>query len=122
MAPKNARIFQRDPESADAIRDGIKNGIVARAYASLGNAYGIGQAVVQQSGLLGALYDIHRRVIEQGFWGKDIFDGRWHWDNAAAKGQGEQRDATADYGSRAERQDQDHIRAADRDRGDELER
>jgi hypothetical protein len=29
----------------------------------------------------GAMNDIYRRVFEQGWFGKDIFDGRWTWDS-----------------------------------------
>lgn len=32
-------------------------------------------------GVAAALHDCFRRVIEQGFFGKDQFDGRWNMDN-----------------------------------------
>src|SRR5687768_12275630 len=38
----------------------------------------------------GAMNDIYRRVFEQGWFGKDVFDGRWAWDTHQM-GQGQQR-------------------------------
>src|SRR5688500_14797601 len=67
-------------QSADEIRDSIKQGSLDRARAKLGGAYEAGQSLVQESGLMGALNDIYRRVFENGWFGKDIFDGRFQSD------------------------------------------
>jgi hypothetical protein len=37
----------------------------------------------------GAMNDIYRRVFEQGWFSKDVFDGRWAWDTHQM-GQGQQ--------------------------------
>jgi hypothetical protein len=83
----NARIFQ-EMRSADAMKNDMKQNILEKAYEKAGKAYEKGQGLVQESGVIGALNDIYRRVFENGWFGKDVFDGRLHWDNQAAKGQG----------------------------------
>jgi hypothetical protein len=76
---ETARIF-REMQSADQIRDSMKHNILGEAKAWLGNVYEQGQDVARESGLMGALNDIYRRCIENAYFGKDIFDGRFQSD------------------------------------------
>ncbi len=72
----NARIFI-EMQSADAIRQQMRQGILDRFRESrFGKALGH-----MHDTALGGMRDAYRRVFEQGFWGKDVFDGRWHMDN-----------------------------------------
>jgi hypothetical protein len=76
----NARIF-REMQSSDAIRQEMRKGILDRFRES-----GFGQALGQvHDAALGGMRDVNRRVFENGYWGKDVFDGRWHMDNQVGK-------------------------------------
>jgi hypothetical protein len=50
----------------------------------IGNAYDSDFA----KGLAGAMNDIYRRVFEQGWFGRDTFDGRFHMDNNSGRESG----------------------------------
>jgi hypothetical protein len=76
----------REMESADQIRESIKQGILGRAKEHLGNLYEKGQDFTQESGLLGALNDCYRRLFENAYFGKDIFDGRYTADQQMGSG------------------------------------
>jgi hypothetical protein len=98
----NARIF-REMQSADAIRQDMRQGILDRFRESsigqaLGNAYDSDLA----KGAVGGLRDAYRRVLEQGWNGKDVFDGRFHMDNQVGKpDQGGMHDMKEQYDQRA---------------------
>ena len=116
---ETARIFKemREMESAEQIRESIKQGILGRAREHLGSAYEAGQNLAQESGLMGALNDIYRRVIENPWFGKDIFDGRFQSDTQQMGTGYDQR--AAFYGlDKPEQQAQDR----EQDRTDDLER
>jgi hypothetical protein len=75
MAKDNAKVFQ-EMRSADELRSDMKANIDKRKEDSF-----IGRAIGgAYDSLVGALQDIHRRLIENPWYGKDIFDGRWHMD------------------------------------------
>jgi hypothetical protein len=107
-----ARIF-REMQSADEIRDNMKQGVLGRAVGYLGNAYEQGQDAARESGLMGALNDIYRRVFENGWFQKDIFDGRYQSDTQQL---GTNYDQRADFYGLDKHQDRE------RDRGEDLER
>ena len=113
-----ARNFKdmREMDAANEIRENIKQGILERAHAKLGGAYEAGQNLVQESGLMGALNDIYRRVFENGWFGKDVFDGRFQADQQMGSGYDQR---AAFYGlDKPEQQAQDR----EQDLGDDLER
>ena len=113
---ESARNFKemREMESADQIRESIKQGILGRAYEK-------GQNLVQESGLMGALNDIYRRVFENAWFGKDIFDGRFQSDTQQMETGYDQR--AAFYGlDKPEQQAQEQGQDREQDRGDDLER
>ena len=77
----NAKLF-REMQAANALRQQMREGILNRFRQSavgrtLGNAYDSEIA----KGIVGGLRDAHRRVFEQGWYSKDVFDGRWNMDN-----------------------------------------
>jgi hypothetical protein len=114
-----ARNFKemREMESADEIRESIKQGILGRAREYLGGTYEAGQNLAQESGLMGALNDIYRRVFENGWFGKDIFDERFQSDTQQMGTGYDQR--AAFYGlDKPQEQAQDR----EQERGDDLER
>jgi hypothetical protein len=81
----NARIF-REMQSSDAIRQEMRKGILDRFRES-----GFGQALGQvHDAALGGMRDVNRRVFENGYWGRDVFDGRWHMDNQVGQDRGMQ--------------------------------
>jgi hypothetical protein len=60
----------------------MQKGIVEKFRDSdLGRAIGQAYDSQQAKGALGGLHDAYRRIFEQGFYGKDVFDGRFHMDN-----------------------------------------
>ena len=76
----NARIFI-EMQSADAMRQQMRQGILERFRES-----GFGQALGQvHDTAMGGLNDAYRRVFEQGWFQKDVFDGRFHMDNQVGK-------------------------------------
>ena len=118
-----ARNFKemREMESADEIRNDMKKSILekARGYLNdsiVGKTYDAVADTAQESGLMGALNDIYRRVIENGWFGKDVFDGRFQSDQQMGAGYDQR---AAFYGL-----DQPEQQAQDREeeRGDDLER
>ena len=77
MEKTNARIFQ-EMRSADEHHSDMKAGIIERMRNSdigqaLGNAYDSPLA----KGVAGALQDVQRRLVENPWYGKDLYDGRW---------------------------------------------
>jgi hypothetical protein len=100
--------INREMQSADQIRASIQQNIKERALANLErDSFG----ALQQSGIKGALDDIYRRVFENGWFGKDIFDGRFQSDT--------QRLGT-NYDQRASFYGLDKVQ--ERDHGQDLER
>lgn len=67
MESRNDQIF-REMQAADAIR-ATQNREGTRTLHSI------------YAGLQGALNDCYRRVFENGWYHKDLFDGRFHWDH-----------------------------------------
>ena len=114
-----ARNFKemRKIDAANDIHDSIKQGILSRAREHLGGAYEAGQNLVQESGLMGALNDIYRRVFENGWFGKDIFDGRFQSDTQQMGSGYDQR--AAFYGLD---KPQEQAQEREQDLGDDLER
>jgi hypothetical protein len=73
--------------------------------------------------LVGALQDIHRRLVENPWYGKDIFDGRWHMDTQGPQGmQGMDRDYDtrhAFYGWDKQNPSQDQGKEKSQDQGND---
>jgi hypothetical protein len=123
----NAKIF-REMQDADALKKDMQKGIVEKFRDSdLGRA--IGQAYDSQlaKGALGGLHDAYRRIFEQGFYGKDVFDGRFHMDNGTIMDL-DQRAAVYGVGTGKEQDMTKEAEAAkqieqnrERDRDDDLE-
>jgi len=121
---ETARNFKnmREMESADEIRNDLKKNILekARDYLNgsiVGKTYDAVADTAQESGLMGALNDIYRRVFENGWFGKDVFDGRYQADTQHMGTGYDQR--AAFYGlDKPEQQAQER----EQDRGDDLER
>jgi hypothetical protein len=106
-----AKVFQ-EMRDADQLRADMKQSILDRAKEKLGNLYEKGQDFARESGLQGALNDCYRRIFENGWFQKDIFDGRFQSDT--------QQLGTA-YDQRAAFYQLD-TQERGRDRGDDLER
>ena len=90
---ETARNFKemREMESADEIRSDMKKNILEKARDSLngsivGKTYDAVADTAQESGLMGALTDIYRRVFENGWFGKDVYDGRFQSDQQMGSG------------------------------------
>ena len=82
----NARIFQ-EMRSADELRSDMKAGIIERMRNSdIGQALGAVYDSPLAHSVAGAAQDIQRRVVEEGFYGKTIYDGRWHMDTQGSQG------------------------------------
>ena len=76
----NARIFQ-EMRSADQLRGEMKAGIIERMRNSgIGQALGAAYDSPLAHGIVSGLRDAYRRLFEQGYYGHDVFDGRWHMD------------------------------------------
>ena len=120
---ETARNFKemREMEAADEIRESIKQGAVSRARDYLGNLYEKGQDFAQESGLMGAINDCYRRLFENAYFGKDIFDGRFQSDTQQMGSGYDQR--AAFYGlDKPEQQAHEPSRDREQDLGDDLER
>lgn len=105
----NERIHQ-EMRDADQLRADMKQNILDRAKAWLGNNYEKGQDIAHESGVMGALNDIYRRLFENSYYGKDIFDGRFQSDMQQL----------GNYDQRASFYQLDN--SQEQDRGDDLER
>jgi hypothetical protein len=106
---RNERIHQ-EMQSADQIRASIEQKIKERALANLKrDSFG----ALQQSGIKGVLDDIYRRCIENPYYGKDIFDGRFQSDT---------QQLGTNYDQRAQFYGLDKAQDQERDRGEDLER
>jgi hypothetical protein len=93
MDKNTAKIFQ-EMRSADALKSDMKANIdKGKDDSAIGRA--IGSAY---DSLVGALQDIHRRLIEKPWWGKDVFDGRWTVDT---KGPQDMQGMDRNYDTRA---------------------
>ena len=104
-----ARIF-REMQSSDQIRASMGENIKEQAYANLErDSWGM----LANSGIKGALDDIYRRLFENGWFGKDIFDGRFQSDT---------QQLGTNYDQRASFYQLDNPQEQERDRGEELER
>jgi hypothetical protein len=98
----NERIHQ-EMRDADQIRDNMKQNILDRAKTILGDGYDKGMS---------ALNDIYRRCIENAYYGKDIFDGRFQSDS---------QQLGTDYDQRAQFYGLDKAQDQEQDRGEDLE-
>ena len=59
----------------------MKAGIIERMRNSdVGQALGAAYDSPLAHGIVGGLQDAYRRLFENGWFGKDLFDGRWHMD------------------------------------------
>lgn len=77
----NAKVFQ-EMQAADALRQQMREGILNRfRQSAVGQALGTAYDSEVARGIVGGLRDAHRRVFEQGWYNKDLYDGRWHMDN-----------------------------------------
>jgi hypothetical protein len=80
----NAKIF-KEMRDADAHKKEMQENILKNAYKAV---VGTLQKTVgpvydwqlTRTGVNG-MHDAYRRIFEQGFYGKDVFDGRFHMDN-----------------------------------------
>lgn len=80
MDKNTARIFQ-EYRSADQLRQDMKHNIEARAEYPNRDWWG-----TLAHSVAGAAQDIQRRLVENPWYGKDIFDGRWHMDTQGPQG------------------------------------
>lgn len=86
-----AKIFQEMRDS-DSLRADLRQGALDRTQHLLGGLYD--SALAKE--LVSGLQDAYRRVFEQGFFGKDVFDGRFASERPDAQAQdGPVRDPTA---------------------------
>jgi hypothetical protein len=88
MAENNARNDQ-ETRGTDATKAELRQGVMERMVNLLGKAYD--NALTRE--VVSGLQDGYRRVFEQGYYGHDVFDGRWAMDRP--KGQEQ---ATAEMG------------------------
>jgi hypothetical protein len=107
----------REMEAADEIRESIKQGAVSRAREYLGNLYEKGQDFAQESGFLGGLNDCYRRLFENAWFGKDIFDGRFQSDTQQLETPYDQRAAFYQLDT-----PQEQAQEREQDLGNDLER
>jgi hypothetical protein len=146
----NAKIFS-EMRDADAIKKDMQENILKNAYKAVvdkltktvGPVY---DWQLTRTGVNG-LHDAYRRIAEQGFYGKDVFDGRFHMDNGnimdldqraavygvgtgksqdnsqeQGKGTGKEQETNQDKSKEAEAAKQiEQNRDRDRDRDDDLE-
>lgn len=84
-ATGNAKVFQ-EMQAADALRQQMREGILNRfRQSAVGQALGTAYDSEVSRGIVGGLRDAHRRVFEQGWYNKDLYDGRWHMDNQVGR-------------------------------------
>jgi hypothetical protein len=79
----NAKIFIQ-MQSADQQREEMRKNILAKAKAYLqkgAKALGAAYDSPLARGTVGGLRDTYRRAFENGWYSKDVFDGRWNMDN-----------------------------------------
>jgi hypothetical protein len=77
----NAKIF-KEMQDADALKKEMQEGIVEKfRNSSVGQALGKAYDSEVAKGAVGGLHDAYRRIFEQSWYGKDVFDGRFHMDN-----------------------------------------
>jgi hypothetical protein len=112
MDKSNAKVFQ-EMRSAEELKSDMKANIDKRKDGSfMGRAIG-----AAYDSLVGAFQDIHRRLIENPWYGKDIFDGRWHMDTQGPQGmQGMDRNydtRAAFYGWDQQKSSQDQEKSQD---------
>jgi len=104
-----AKIFAEMRDS-DQIRADMKKSIEERAYKQLSrDSWGM----LEDTGIKGALNDIYRRLFENGWFQKDIFDGRYQSDT-------QQLGTT--YDQRASFHQLDKPQEQERDRDEDVER
>jgi hypothetical protein len=118
MAETNARNNQ-ETRDTDATKEELRESVMQRMVNLLGKAYD--NALTRE--VVSGLRDGYRRVFEQGFYGTDLFDGRWAMDRpkgqeqaTAEMGKGYSQ-AQSFYGYDNDRQDRDLERDQDRDLG-----
>jgi hypothetical protein len=79
----DARIFQGGARTAEQWQANMKGGCLQRMRQSaMGRALGAAYDSPLAKAMVGGLRDAYRRIFEQGwFQGRDVYDGRWHFDN-----------------------------------------
>jgi hypothetical protein len=80
---EDAKIFQDGARTAEQWQANIKGGCLQRMRDSaMGRALWAAYDSPLAKAMVGGLRDAYRRIFEQGwFEGRDVFDGRWHFDN-----------------------------------------
>jgi len=79
---QDAKLFQTR-QTAEQRQAEMKNGVLQRMRQStMGQALGAVYDSPLAKAMVGGLRDAYRRIFEHGWYqGRDIFDGRWHFDN-----------------------------------------
>ena len=79
---QDARLFQAR-QTVEQRQAEMKNGVLQRLRQStIGRALGAVYDSPLAKAIVAGLRDAHRRIFEQGWYqGRDVFDGRWHYDN-----------------------------------------
>jgi hypothetical protein len=86
MDKNNARIFA-EMRSADEIRSEMKANIIERMRNSgIGQALGAAYDSPLAQAIGGGIQDFQRRAVENAWYQKDIFDGRWNVDTRGPEG------------------------------------
>ena len=126
----NAKIFQ-EMRDADTLRQEMRQGILDK-FRDSGPGQALGRAYDSEmaKGIVGGLRDAYRRIFEQGWHGKDVFDGRFHMDNQVGEtpdmgGRYDQRASFYGWDNSKENGVEERERDAqdkERERGDDLER
>jgi hypothetical protein len=80
----NAKVFEKTKD-ADATKKEMQENILENVYKAVVDTLTktVGPVYdwqLTRTGVNG-LHDAYRRIFEQGFYGKDVFDGRFHMDN-----------------------------------------
>jgi len=80
---QDARMFQDGPRTAEQRQSEMKTGVIQRLRQSTaGQMVGAAYDSPLAKAMVGGLRDAYRRIFEQGWYqGRDVFDGRWHFDN-----------------------------------------
>ena len=80
---QDARMFQDGGRTAEQRQAEMKNGVLHRMRQSaIGRGLGAAYDSPLAKAMVGGLRDAYRRIFEQGWYqGRDVFDGRWHFDN-----------------------------------------
>jgi hypothetical protein len=80
---EDAKMFQGGARTAEQRQDEMKNGVLKRMRQSkIGRGLGAVYDSPLAKAVVAGMRDAYRRCFEQAwFQGRDIYDGRWHFDN-----------------------------------------